>query len=133
MGARRDDVKRLLRAIRVPALLLLGVMAALPAAAREEKRSTARNHGAIAYHAPSRNVGWASDRRTRREAQVEALRQCGHPQCEVVASLNGGCAALAQGGQRHFSQRGVNRAEAETKALRRCGARCEIVAWVCTR
>jgi hypothetical protein len=133
MGARRDDVKRMLRAMHVPVLFLLGVMSALPAAAREEKRSTAANHGAIAYHAPSRNVGWASDRRTRREAQVEALRQCGQPQCEVVASLKGGCAALARNELRHFSQRGANRAEAEAKALHRCGARCEIVAWVCTR
>ena len=133
MGARRDDVSGARRAWLAAGLLVLGALPALPAAEREEPHRAAANNAAIAYHAPSRNVGWASERRTRREAQLEALRQCGHPQCEVVASLNGGCAALAQGGQRHFSQRGVNRAEAETKALRRCGARCEIVAWVCTR
>jgi len=131
MGARRDDVSRLRRA--ASAVLLLSALLALPAEAREAKRSAAPSHAAIAYHAPSRNVGWASERRTRREAQLEALRQCGHPQCEVVTSLSGGCAALAQGEKRHFSQRGASRAEAEAKALRRCGAGCAIVAWVCTR
>jgi hypothetical protein len=133
MGARRDDVNGTRRALLAAALLVLGALPALPAATREEPRRAVANHAAIAYHAPSRDVGWASDRRTRREAQVEALRQCGHPQCEVVASLKGGCAALARNEQRHFSQRGASRAEAEAKALRRCGARCEIVAWVCTR
>ncbi len=131
MGARRNDVSRALRA--ASAALLLGALLMAPAAAREVKRSAALSHAAIAYHAPSRNIGWASERRTRRDAQLEALRQCGHPQCEVVTSLSGGCAALARNEQRHSSQRGVNRAEAEAKALRRCGARCEIVAWVCTR
>ncbi|TAK50451.1 MAG: DUF4189 domain-containing protein [Betaproteobacteria bacterium] len=131
MGARRNDVSRGLRA--AGAALLLGALLAAPAAAREAKRHAAPSHAAIAYHAPSRNIGWASERRTRRDAQLEALRQCGHPQCEVVTSLSGGCAALARNERRHSSQRGVNRAEAEAKALRRCGARCEIVAWVCTR
>lgn len=129
MGARRHDVTL------ATALIALAATLALPAAAREAKGNAAgrQGHGAIAYHTASRNVGWASDRRTRREAQLEALRQCGHPQCEVVTSLSGGCAALAQGEKRHLSQRGANRAEAEAKALRRCGEGCTIVAWVCTR
>ena len=133
MGARRHDVSAVRRAWLAAALLVAGALSAPPAAARQEPRRAAANHAAIAYHAPSRNVGWASERRTRRQAQLEALRQCGHPQCEVVASLNGGCAALAQGNKRHFMQRGANRAEAEAKALRRCGADCAIAAWVCTR
>lgn len=133
MGARRDDVSLLLRARRGAALILLGALLALPAAARDEARRTAANHAAIAYHAESRNVGWASDRRSRREAQLEALRQCGHPQCEVAAAFSGGCAALARADRRHVTQRGASRAEAETRALRRCGAGCEIAAWVCTR
>jgi len=131
MGARRNHVIRVLRT--ACAALLLGALLAAPAAAREAKRSATPGHAAIAYHAPSRNIGWASERRTRRDAQLEALRQCGHPQCEVVTSLSAGCAALARNEQRHSSQRGASRAEAEAKALRRCGARCEIVAWVCTR
>ena len=131
MGARRNDVSRARRA--AGAVLLLSAILAVPAEAGQTKRSAVPGHAAIAYHAPSRNVGWASERRTRREAQLEALRQCGHPRCEVVSSLTGGCAALAQGETRHFAQRGASRAEAEAKALRRCGARCEIVAWVCTR
>lgn len=131
MGARRDDVNHVRCAGR--AVLLLCALLALPAEAREARRNAAPGHAAIAYHAPSRNVGWASDRGTRRAAQLEALRQCGHPRCEVVTSLSGGCAALAQGEKRHVSQRGAHRAEAEAKALRRCGEGCTIVAWVCTR
>lgn len=133
MGARRDDVSRARRAALAAVLVVLGSVPVLAGAAKEEPRRAAVKHAAIAYHAASRDVGWASERRTRREAQLEALRQCGHPRCEVVASLNSGCAALARSAQRHVTQRGANRAEAEAKALRRCGARCEIVAWVCTR
>lgn len=123
-------------AARVAAGLALGALIALialPATAREEPRKSAANHGAIAYHAASRNVGWAADRRTRRDAQREALRQCGHPQCEIVASVSGNCAALARNDERHVTQAGATRAEAEARALRRCGAGCESVAWVCNR
>ena len=133
MGARRHDVSATRFASRVAASLALGALIALPAAAREAPRKSAANHGAIAYHAASRNVGWAADRRTRREAQREALRQCGHPQCAVVASVSGNCAALARDDRRHVTQQGATRAEAEARALRRCGAGCEPVAWVCTR
>lgn len=114
------------------ALLLLGAACVPPAAAREVIRGPS-NHGAIAYHAESASVGWATDRRTNREARVEALRQCGHPNCEVVVSIRGGCAALARGSKAHAVQKGATRAEAETKALRRCGAGCAILAWACTR
>ncbi len=116
----------------VAALLLLGVACSPFASARDFVRGPS-NHGAIAYHAQSASVGWATDRRTNREARVEALRQCGQPDCEVVASIRGGCAALATSTKAHAVQKGATRAEAETKALRRCGAGCTILAWACTR
>ncbi len=90
-------------------------------------------HAAIAYHAPSGSVGWATDRATSREARIEALRQCGHPRCEVVGTVRAGCAALARSPRSFKVQSGATRQEAEAKALRRCGEGCEIAAWTCTR
>ena len=104
-----------------------------PAAAREEPVPRNSVFGAIAYHAESGSVGWATDRRTSRDAKVEALRQCAHERCEVVAAVNRGCAALARNGKKHSVDKGVSRQEAEAKALRRCGEKCEIAAWTCTR
>ena len=96
---------------------------------------SARNalHGAIAYHQGSRSVGWATDRRTSREASVEALKQCGHEQCVVVASVTRSCAALARNPKKFAAQKGATRQEAEAKALARCGAGCEVAVWTCTR
>jgi hypothetical protein len=79
------------------------------------------------------SVGWATDRKTSRDAKVEALRQCAHERCEVVAAVSRGCAALARNGKKHSIEKGVTRQEAESKALRRCGEKCEIAAWTCTR
>ena len=133
MGDRRDDVTRNRTARRaITALLLLGAACSPPAGARDATRGPS-NHGAIAYHAESASVGWATNRRTSREAKIEALRQCGHERCEVVASVTRGCAALARTVKKHVVQKGVTRQEAEAKALRRCGAQCEIAAWTCTR
>ena len=127
MDRRGNDVRAL------PALLLaLACAFATVAVAREEPRR-ASMHGAIAYHPESGSVGWATDRRTRREAKIEALRQCAHERCEVVAEVSRGCAALARGGKKHMVQKGVTRQEAEAKALRRCGSECQIAAWTCTR
>ena len=96
---------------------------------------SARNslHGAIAYHQTSGSIGWATDRRTSREASIEALKQCGHEQCVVVASVTRNCAALAKNPKKFAVQKGATRQEAETKALARCGAGCEIAVWTCTR
>jgi len=115
------------------ALLALGALCASPVDARDEPRRGSSVHGAIAYHAESGSVGWATDRKSSREAKVEALRQCGHAKCEVMASVSRGCAALARSTKKHAVQNGVTREEAEAKALRRCGEQCEIAAWACTR
>lgn len=115
------------------ALIALLALCALPAAARDEPRRGGSAHGAIAYHPESGSVGWATDRKTGREAKIDALRQCGHEKCEVVATVSRGCAALARSQKKHSVQTGVTRQEAEAKALRRCGEQCEVAAWTCTR
>ena len=115
------------------ALLALGALCASAAGARDEPRHGSSVFAAIAYHPESGSVGWATDRKTSREAKVEALRQCGHAKCEVMSSVSRGCAALARSTKKHAVQNGVTREEAEAKALRRCGGECEIAAWTCTR
>jgi hypothetical protein len=51
----------------------------------------------------------------------------------VVIGIRNGCGALADGPKRIAAAPGVTRGEAETKALRKCGAgECRIVAWACT-
>ena len=113
-------------------IALLIACTLLPCAqAREISRNAL--HGAIAYHGETNNSGYAVDRRNSREARVEALRQCGHPRCEIVATLRSDCGAVAKGARKIVTQKGATRPEAETKALRRCGEGCEIVVWACTR
>lgn len=90
-----------------------------------------QSFGALAYHRASGNFGYAVNAKTSRAAKLEALRQCGHPQCEVVASLRNSCGALASGAKRFVVAHGVTRQEAQTKALRKCGERCEIAGWAC--
>ena len=119
--------------MRAFAAVLCACVAVPSAAARDDWRPRNLYHGAIAYHHASGSVGWATDRRTSREARIEALRQCAHERCEVVASVTRGCAALARETKKHAVQKGATRQEAEAKALRRCGAQCEIAAWTCTR
>jgi hypothetical protein len=111
-------------------LLLLGTLVS-PAQAREISRNAL--YGAIAYHGESGSSGFAVDRRNSREARIEALRQCGHPKCEIVARLRSDCGAVAKSARKIFTERGATRQEAETKALRRCGDACEIVVWACAR
>ena len=115
------------------ALISLGALYLTSASARDESQPRGSLHGAIAYHADSGSVGWATDKKTSRDAKTEALRQCSHEKCEVVAAVSRGCAALARERKKHSVQKGVTRQEAEAKALRRCGDKCEIAAWTCTR
>ncbi len=89
--------------------------------------------GAIAFHPASGSFGYAVDRRSVREAKVEALKQCNHADCEVVLTLKNSCGALANNKQAYFASRGATRAEAEAKARRQCGVKCEILVWACTK
>ncbi len=95
--------------------------------------STKGDNGAIAYHRGSGSYGYAVNRLNARDARIEALKQCGHAECEVVLSLKASCGAIAKGPRNYFASRGTTREEAETKARRHCGARCEVLVWACTQ
>ncbi len=125
MGHRRHHVVAALAA-----LILVGSARDCHAQKRDSKVGT---FGAIAHHPKGAEFGWATDRRTSREAGAEALRQCGHPRCEVAITVRNACAALARGPKQSRTSKGVSRQDAEARALTRCGDRCEIVAWTCTR
>ena len=67
-------------------------------------------------------------------AQVhEARRVGGHERCEVVVRMRNSCGAVANGPKKFAVGKGAARQEAETKALKSCGAGCEIIVWACTR
>ena len=111
-------------------LVLLVVLAAQSASAASK---TAKPTGAIAYHRDSGSFGYAVNAKDSRAARIEALRQCAHPKCEVVASLAKDCGAVANGPKKFIASRGATRQEAETRALRLCGESCAIVGWACPR
>ena len=123
------------------AALFATLFAALPASAESKagKRSATPNRfGAIAYHRASQSWGVGYNHARARDANVEALKQCGNGKCEVVHKFRNGCAALADGPKIQFSASGATRDEAETKTLRRCAeinkaASCNLIAWACTR
>ena len=107
-------------------LLSLPVEAAKPSA-------IPNRFGAIAYHRETQAWGVAYDKARARDAAVEALNQCGQQRCEVIHRFKNGCAALVDGPKAAFAASGATRDEAETKALKRCGAGCKPIAWACTR
>ena len=91
-------------------------------------------YGAIALQRETGQFGYAYSSATSRAAKVEALNQCAHPRCEIVAAFSNACGALARGPNKYFPATGATRPEAETKALRLCAAReCEVAAWACTK
>lgn len=102
-----------------------------PALARSPKGKTI--HGAIAVNRDTKVVGYAYDFKTAQEAKREALKQCGERKCEVLVSFKNGCAAVASGQNKLMAMTGVTRDEAETKATRKCGKDCTVLAWACTR
>ena len=103
------------------------------------KQSAVPNRfGAIAHHRASQSWGVSYDTARARDASVEALKQCGHRECEVIHKFKNGCAALADGPKIQAAASGATRDEAETKTLRRCAevnraANCNLIAWACTR
>ena len=132
MGARRHDV--IMRRGFILAVLLV-VFFPVEAA----KQSAVPNRfGAIAYYRASQSWGVGYNFARARDANVEALKQCGHGKCEVVQKFRNGCAALADGPKIHAAASGATRDEAEAKTLRRCAvlnkqASCNLVAWACTK
>ena len=131
MGARRNDV--VMRGV----LFLCAFFLVFPVQAAKQS-ATPNRFGAIAYHRASQSWGAGYDFARARDANVAALKQCGHHQCEVMHKFKNGCAALADGTKIQAAASGATRDEAETRALRRCGevnraANCTLVAWACTR
>ena len=126
MGARRDDVTM------HRGLLLAVCLAVFPVEAAKQS-AVPNRFGAIAYHRASQSWGVSYDKAHARDASVEALKQCGHRECEVVQKFKNGCAALAEGPKAAVTASGATRDEAETKALKRCGVNCRPIAWACTR
>jgi hypothetical protein len=112
--------------------LLFVLLLSVPAEAAKPS-AVPNRFGAIAYHRESQSWGVAFDKPRARDAAVEALRQCNHQRCEVVHRFKNGCGALAEGPKLALGASGATRDEAETKALKRCGAKCNLVAWACTR
>lgn len=119
--------------------LLLGLAAACANAETPKKKSATPNRfGAIAYHAASQSWGVGYDFARARDANEQALQQCINPRCEVVHKFRNGCGALAVDAKHFAAASGTTRAEAETKAERRCnekarGQTCNVLAWGCTR
>ena len=138
MGSRRHDV---IWAGLLAAALLAAQVAITPAVAQTKpgKRSAEPNRfGAIAYNSESKSWGVGFNFARARDANVEALKECGNGKCEVVHKFRNGCAALAEGPKVSVAVSGATRDEAETKTLRRCaekngGKDCTLLAWGCTR
>ena len=119
---------------RAVAVVLLAVsLAAAAAGAMAAEKKSSGSHGAIAVNRDSKAVGYAYDFKGARDAKRAALAQCGEKKCEVVASFRGGCAAVAGSGKRLATSTGATRDEAESKATRKCGKDCAVVAWACTK
>ena len=113
-------------------VVLATLLASLPAWAAKQS-ATPNRFGAIAYHRASQSWGVSYDTVRARDASVNALKQCGHRECEVIHKFKNGCAAFADGPKAAAAASGATRDEAETKALKRCGAGCRPIAWACTR
>ena len=120
--------------------LVLAAMASIhaiaPAEAASSKQAAAKKkgtYGAIAWHRESSSVGYSHDYGTARLAGIEALKQCGHPKCEVVLALHNECGALVSNARVFAARRGYTEDEARTKAVNACGGDCRPVAWACTR
>jgi serine/threonine-protein kinase len=113
-------------------LLLCAAFLAFPAQAAKQS-ATPNRFGAIAYDRASQAWGVAYDSARARDAEVAALKQCGQRECVIVHKFKNGCAALAAGPKAFAAASGATREEAETKALKKCGANCAALAWGCTR
>ncbi len=118
-----------MRARAVALVLLALLIAALDAAAaRQGKRQL---WGAIAYDIKTGSYGYAVDRKTKRDAETDAFRQCGS-NCGLIRTFRDACAAVAAKPTRTSSDTGASRQIAEMKALKKCGGDCAVKVWACT-
>ena len=119
-----------MRAALTAALIFLALLiVALDASgARLGKRQL---WGAIAYSTKSGSYGYAVDRKTRRDAEMDAFRQCG-ANCDLIRPFRDACAAVASRPTRTSSDTGASREIAEMKAMKKCGSDCAVKVWACT-
>ena len=89
-------------------LLFAACIAIFPAQAANQTAATGR-YGAIAYHRESQSWGLSFDKARVRDANVQALQQCGRKECEVVHKFRNGCAALAEGPKTFAALSGATR------------------------
>ena len=115
---------------RIAAAGLLLALAALATDASAARRGNRQLWGAIAYSSSSGAYGYAVDRKTRREAESEAYRQCGD--CDVIKTFRDSCGAIAEKPGKFAWQTGASREIVERKALQKCAGECRIAVWACT-
>ena len=87
--------------------------------------------GAIAYSTKSGSYGYAIDRKTKRDAEMDAFRQCG-ANCDLIRPFRDSCAAVAAKPTRTSSSTGASREIAEMQAMKKCGSDCAVKVWACT-
>ena len=77
------------------ATLVLAVASTAAATTKNDTRisATPNRFGAIAYHRASLSWGVGYNHARARDANVEALKQCGNGKCEIVHKFKNGCAA----------------------------------------
>ena len=117
---------RILTAILV--LLALLIVALDAAAARHGSRQL---WGAIAYSTKTGSYGYATDMKTKRDAETEAYRQCG-TNCDLIRTFRDACGAVAVKPNRVSSDTGASREIVEMKVLKKCGDGCTVKVWACT-
>jgi hypothetical protein len=117
------------------AVVLVVLLTATIDDAAAQNRKGRPVHGAVAYDRANGAHGYAYDFPNERAAKSAALRECGHPGCEVLVAFRNGCGAVADGPvEKPAAGRGATIYEAEGKALKACGdPACRIVAWSCTK
>jgi uncharacterized protein DUF4189 len=118
-----------LRALALGLIFLALLIVALDAAAA--RQGSRQLWGAIAYSTKNGSYGFAVDRRTKRDAETDAYRQCG-ANCDLVRTFRDACAAVAAKPTRTSSDTGASREIAEMKAMKKCGSDCAVKVWACT-
>jgi hypothetical protein len=115
-----------------PIAILVLALGFAGAATAQKKGPTSGLWGAIAYSTKTGAYGYAVDYANKRAAETEAFRICG-TNCDLVRSFRNGCAAVATREKRVASDTGSSREIAQAKALKKCGDRCKIAVWACTK
>ena len=111
------------------AFVLLALAFAIDAdAARYGKKQL---WGAIAYSSKTGSYGYTVDKRTKRDAETEAYRQCGS-NCDLIRTFRDACGAVAAKPNRVSSDTGASREIVEMKVLKKCGGGCTVKVWACT-